>query len=70
MMLVADGIRAAGTFDTSAVKDAVAKLDGPYVTGNIRFDADRNPIKAVEILEIVSRDGKLVNAYKATVNPK
>ncbi|MDR2073333.1 MAG: ABC transporter substrate-binding protein [Spirochaetaceae bacterium] len=70
MMLVADGIRAAGTFDTAAVKDAMAKIDGSYVTGNIRFDADRNPIKAVEILEIVSRDGKLANAYKTTVNPE
>ncbi|MDR2211567.1 MAG: ABC transporter substrate-binding protein [Spirochaetaceae bacterium] len=70
MMLVADGIKAAGTFDTAAVKDAMAKIDGAYVTGNIRFDADRNPIKAVEILEIVSQgDGKLVNAYKTTVNP-
>ncbi|MDR2313328.1 MAG: ABC transporter substrate-binding protein [Spirochaetaceae bacterium] len=69
MMLVADGIRAAGTFDTAVVKDAIAKIDGAYVTGNIRFDADRNPIKAVEILEIASRDGKLVNAYKTTVNP-
>jgi branched-chain amino acid transport system substrate-binding protein len=70
MMLVADGIRAAGTFDTAAVKDAMAKLNSVYVTGSIRFDADRNPIKGAAILEIVSRDGKLVNAYKTTVNPK
>ena len=70
MMLVADGIKAAGTFDATAVKDAMAKLNGSYVTGNIRFDANRNPIKGAAILEIVKRDGKLANAYKTTVNPK
>jgi len=70
LMLIADGIKAAGTFDTPAVKDAMAKLNGSYVTGNIRFDADRNPIKGAAILEIVRKDGKLSNAYKTTVNPK
>lgn len=70
MMLVIDGIKAAGTFDTAAVKDAIAKINGPYVTGNIRFDADRNPIKGAAILEIVMRDGKLANSYTTTVNPK
>jgi branched-chain amino acid transport system substrate-binding protein len=70
MMLVADGIKAAGSFDTAAVKDAMAKLNGPYVTGNIRFDENRDPIKGAVILEIVRRDGKLANAYKTTVNPK
>jgi len=70
MMLIADGIKAAGTFDTPAVKDAMAKLNGSYVTGNIRYDANRNPIKGAAILEIVRKDGKLTNAYKTTVNPK
>ena len=70
MMLVADGIKAAGTFDTPAVKDAMAKLNGSYVTGAIRFDENRDPIKGAAILEIVRKDGKLANAYKTTVNPK
>jgi len=70
MMLVINGIKAAGTYDTAAVKDAIAKLDGPYVTGNIRFDADRNPIKGAAILQIVSQGGGLANAYMTTVNPK
>ncbi|MDR2631532.1 MAG: ABC transporter substrate-binding protein [Spirochaetaceae bacterium] len=70
MMLVVDGIKAAGSFDTAAVKTAMAKLSGPYVTGNIRFDANRDPIKGAAILEIVKKDGKLANAYKTTVNPK
>ncbi|MDR2111147.1 MAG: ABC transporter substrate-binding protein [Spirochaetaceae bacterium] len=70
MMLVADGIKAAGSFDTAAVKAAMAKINGPYVTGNIRFDENRDPIKGAAILEIVRQDGKLANAYKTTVNPK
>jgi branched-chain amino acid transport system substrate-binding protein len=70
MMLIADGIKAAGTFDTAAVKDAMAKLNGTYVTGSIRFDENRDPIKGAAILEIVRKDGKLANTYKTTVNPK
>jgi branched-chain amino acid transport system substrate-binding protein len=70
MMLIADGIKAAGSFDTAKVKTAMAKINGPYITGNIRFDANRNPIKGAAILEIVRKDGKLVNSYKTTVNPK
>jgi len=70
MMLAADGIKAAGTFDSTAVKDALAQLNGAYVTGNIRFDPDRNPIKGAAIFEIVRKDGKLANVYKTTVNPQ
>ena len=70
MQLVIDGIKAAGSFDSAAIKDAMAKLNGAYVTGNIRFDSDRNPIKGAAILEIVRKDGKLANAYKTTVNPQ
>jgi branched-chain amino acid transport system substrate-binding protein len=70
MMLVINGIKATGSFDASAVKDAMAKLSGPYVTGNIRFDADRNPIKGAAILEIKRVNGRLANVYNTTVNPK
>ena len=70
LMLVTDGIKAAGTFDTTAVKNAMAKINGPYITGNIRFDANRDPIKGAAILEIVRVNGKLTNVYKTTVNPK
>jgi branched-chain amino acid transport system substrate-binding protein len=70
MMLVADGIKAAGSFDTAAVKNAMARLSGSYVTGNIRFDANRDPIKGAAIVEIVRQGGRLVDTYKTTVNPK
>jgi len=70
MMIVIDAIKAAGSFDSTAVKNAMAKINGSYVTGNIRYDSNRNPIKGATILEIVRQGGKLVNVYKATVNPK
>ena len=70
MMLLADGIRAAESFDPTAVKDAMAQIDGSYVTGNIRFDENRDPIKGAAILEIVRNNGGLSNSYNTTVNPK
>jgi branched-chain amino acid transport system substrate-binding protein len=69
LKLIADGIKAAGSTDSAAVKDAIAKISGKYVTGNIKFDAKRNPIKSAVILEIMKRDGKLVTVYNTTVNP-
>ena len=68
-MLFLQTLRAAGSFDSAAVKDAMVKLSGAYVTGNIRFDSNRNPIKGATILEIVRKDGILANVYKTTVNP-
>jgi len=70
MYMVADAIKSAGSFDPTAVKDALAKTNGAYVTGNIRFDSDRNPIKSAVILEIVKKDGKYADVYKTTINPK
>ena len=69
MMLVAEAIRAAGTIEPAAVRDALANIDGTFVTGNIRFDENRNPIKGAAILEIQNIDGRLVNVYRTTVNP-
>jgi branched-chain amino acid transport system substrate-binding protein len=70
MMLMFDAIRAAGSFDSTAVKNAMARINGTYVTGNIRFDANRNPIKGAAMLEIARVNGKLTNVYKTTVNPR
>ena len=70
MMIVADAIRAAGTADPAAVRAAMERTDGYYITGRIRFDANRNPVKGAAIMEIVSRDGRMANAYKTMVNPR
>ena len=69
MMIVAEGIRNAGSFDPPAVRDAMARIEGNFVTGHLRFDENRNPIKGVTILQILNRNGVMVNAYYTTINP-
>ncbi|WP_428769156.1 ABC transporter substrate-binding protein [Treponema sp. HNW] len=68
--LLKDAVEKAGTTsDTAAIRDALAKTNGSYVTGNLTFDANRNPIKSAVMMELVKKDGKLTAVYKATVNP-
>jgi len=43
----------------------MVKTDLRVVTGQVKFDGDRNPVKSAVIIEI--KDGK--QAYKATVAP-
>ncbi len=70
MYLLKDAITAAGSADPTAVRDALEKTNGSYVTGNLTFDAKRNPVKSAVMMEIVKgSDGKLTPVYKATVNP-
>jgi branched-chain amino acid transport system substrate-binding protein len=69
IMLIAGAIESAGSTDAALVRDAMARTDGYFVTGHIRFDANRNPIKSATILEIVGTDGRLANVYRTTVNP-
>jgi branched-chain amino acid transport system substrate-binding protein len=69
MYVIKDAILAAGSTDSEAVRAAVEATNGSYVTGNLSFDAKRNPTKSAVMLEIVKKDGKLASVYKATVNP-
>lgn len=58
--IIADAAKAAGSADHQKIRDAMAATDGDYITGHIKFDTDRNPIKAAVIVEIVKgADGKL-----------
>jgi len=54
--LLADAISAAGSWEPAAVKDAMAKINGLYETGAIRFDENRNPVKGAMIVEIIKND--------------
>ena len=67
--LLKDAIERAGSVAPSAVRDELAKTNGAYVTGNLTFDAERNPVKSAVMMEIVKKDGKLTAVYKATVDP-
>jgi branched-chain amino acid transport system substrate-binding protein len=69
MYLIRDAIVRAGSADAPKVRDALAQTNGSYVTGNLTFDARRNPIKSAVMVELVKDNGKLVTVYKTTVNP-
>ena len=69
MFIIKDAIVKAGSTDASAVRDAVEKTNGAYVTGQLTFDAKRNPVKSAVMMEIVKAEGKLTPVYRATVNP-
>ncbi|MDR1588055.1 MAG: ABC transporter substrate-binding protein [Treponema sp.] len=69
MYLVKDAVAKAGSTDSAAIKNALAATNGSYLTGNLSFDAKRNPLKSAVVQEIVKKDGKLVTVYKTTVNP-
>jgi branched-chain amino acid transport system substrate-binding protein len=68
--IIKDALIAAGSTDSEAVRAAVEKTNGSYVTGNLSFDENRNPTKSAVMLEIVKNaEGKLTPVYKTTVNP-
>ena len=68
--MIKDAILAAGSTDSAAVKEALKKTEGDYVTGHITFDEKRNPVKSAVMLELVKgADGKLTTVYKTTVQP-
>jgi len=63
--IMLDAIQRAGDTDGAKIKDALQKTDLKTVTGQVKFDGDRNPVKSAVIIEI--KGGKQV--YKTTVNP-
>jgi branched-chain amino acid transport system substrate-binding protein len=65
--ILLDGIQRAGTTEGRAVRDAIAQTNLRLVTGQIRFDAQRNPIKPIVLMEVkggrpVFRTSKLPDA--------
>jgi branched-chain amino acid transport system substrate-binding protein len=71
MYLLRDAVaKAGGEADSSKIRAALAATNGNYLTGNLSFDASRNPVKSAVMQEIVKgADGKLTTVYKTTVNP-
>lgn len=64
--LLADAIGRAGTTEGRALRDALAATKGWMgVTGTMTFDANRNPVKPIVILEI--KDGK--TSLRETMTP-
>jgi branched-chain amino acid transport system substrate-binding protein len=63
--LMLDSIQRAGSTEGDAIRAAMAAADFKGVTGQVKFDSDRNPVKSAVIIEI--KGGKQV--FNATVNP-
>lgn len=68
--ILAEAIERAGSTDHAKVRDAMMQTDKKFVTGNIKFDEKRNPVKSVTLVKIVKgSDGKLMTEYAGVVNP-
>lgn len=68
MYMLKDAIVKAGSTDATKVRDALEKTDGDYVTGHIKFDEKHNPVKSAVMIKMIKENGKLSQAYAATVN--
>lgn len=53
-------IKSAASTDGKAVRDALAKIDTDTISGSVKFDADRNPIKSLAVIEIKDGNPTLV----------
>ena len=60
-----DAIKRAGSTEGDKIKAAMQATDLKTVTGHVKFDSDRNPVKSAVIIEI--KGGKQV--FRTTVNP-
>jgi branched-chain amino acid transport system substrate-binding protein len=68
--ILAEAIKKAGVVDAEKIKNAMFETDRKFVTGNIKFDENGNPVKSAVMLKIVKgQDGKLITEYAGTVNP-
>ena len=68
MCMLKDAIVAAGSSDAAAVRDALEKTNGDYVTGHITFDEKHNPVKSAVMIKLVKENGSLSSAYETTVD--
>ncbi|MQY76379.1 MAG: ABC transporter substrate-binding protein [Spirochaeta sp.] len=64
-MIIVEAIKNAGSTDSRAIRDALAATNMETITGTIRYDENRNPVKGAVILEI--KDGKIF--YLTSINP-
>ena len=68
--ILIDAIERAGSTDSDIIKAALMDTNGKFVTGNIRFNQQRRPVKSAVMLKITKdAAGKLVTEYAGTVNP-
>ena len=63
--LLLDAVRRANSTDGPAIRDALMATNMEVVSGHVKFDQHRNPVKPVAILQV--KEGRFV--YRATVQP-
>lgn len=69
MQILTDAIAKAGT-EPDALQAAMMETNKKFVTGNVKFNDQRNPVKSAVMLKVVKgADGKLTTEYAGTVNP-
>ena len=62
--IMLSGIQSAGSVDGAALRDAIAASNLDLPSGNLTYDADRNPVKDGTIIKVV--DGK--REFYKTIN--
>jgi branched-chain amino acid transport system substrate-binding protein len=68
--ILADAIARADSIDSAKIRDEVAKTDKKFVTGQIKYDEKRNPVKSAVMIKLEKDDsGALKEVYAETVNP-
>ncbi|SCJ33870.1 Leucine-%2C isoleucine-%2C valine-%2C threonine-%2C and alanine-binding protein precursor [uncultured Clostridium sp.] len=65
LQLFEEAITKSGSTDGEAVKEALKNIDVDTISGNIKFDENRNPQKSVSIIKIENGEAKL----ETKVNP-
>ena len=63
--MLLEAIKKAGSTDGTKIAEAMKKTDLKSVTGNIKLDENRNPVKSAVMIQI--KDGKQV--FSSKVNP-
>ncbi|HEX3017559.1 MAG TPA: ABC transporter substrate-binding protein [Caproicibacter sp.] len=63
--IVLQAIKSSGKTDAQSIKEAMKNTSGSFVTGDIKFDASRNPTKAAVILKCTGGKSK----FFTKVNP-
>jgi branched-chain amino acid transport system substrate-binding protein len=63
--IMLDAIKRAGKTDGPSIQAALKATDIQVVSGHVKFDENRNPLKSAVIVEV--KNGKVV--YRTTVNP-
>lgn len=68
--ILVDAINKAGSADPEKIKAAMMETNKKFVTGQIKFNEFRNPVKSAVMVKIEKGDdGKLKAVYAETVNP-